>query len=210
MSTEDGHDGRLIEVGGRSAHVFESATEAIGELADGDGMTDGQDGDGLCTASVPKQTLKAEAAHLEIVVVCAGEHRRRSRLRRHLIPDPRSDQPRHMDRRTWMSYGDSVEQRHRHPRQLRVPDGMQSRRSLRIGDAVELAHALALAVLTLDLYLAATLLDDGPQTTLNDDVEAVGSFAFAINDLAAVDVHPVESRVDVEYCAPVNLPAPLG
>ena len=111
--------------------------------------------------------------------------------------------------------GDGVEQRLWHANELRVTNGVDSIPPRRARDDIKLPDSISLTVLSYDGDAAVLLLSDSAKTTIDDNVEAVAFVFGSPEDLASVDLYPVERSVDMEDCTHdmsicVNTPDTMG
>jgi len=75
---------------------------------------------------------------------------------------------------------------------------MEGRPPWRICDDVQLSNRISLAVLRHNVYPALFTLSDRSQTAIDHDVHGIADIFRSPQDLASVDMYPVEGRVDVE------------
>ncbi|KAI3478569.1 hypothetical protein L1887_59477 [Cichorium endivia] len=108
------------------------------------------------------------------------------------------DDARDLDRDGRMTHRDGIEQRRRHPRQLRVTDRMQRRAPARVGDHVELAPRCRpgrTRCATSIPLLFSVIARSRPLITMKKLSRRI---VLAIDHLARIHLLPVERRVDVQ------------
>ena len=114
------------------------------------------------------------------------------------IPHALGDELGDLDRDARMLLRQAVEQGSRKLGQFGGPDGVQGGRPGRLGHHLELPHTLALSILANHRHLAIGPFQHGPQSPVENQVDGVALLALGIDDLARVDLHPLQGKIDVK------------